>query len=245
MNTSLSFGRLFLASIKQVCILSISQNPSRRANRSFFSTFLDYARLSLVHHHLRSSPMPLQRGAFFAPEKSDQWSTLRSISVPGHWIYHGVRFPLPFHVEERLMVITPSMTLDNATDVLSGGTLTFNNRTVIIPRNLLVNLPALTAVSWPEMFNADGTPNLPLWPKVNWEAAVSIYTSTYHLHSLLFFIVDLCEFHRRSIHSRNRLHIPGIVFNKSRIHLQYRLYHRRNEDWRDVWGPNIGHSVGY
>jgi hypothetical protein len=118
------------------------------------------------------------------------------------------------------MVITPSMTLDNATDVLSGGTLTFNNRTVIIPRNLLVNLPTLTAVSWPEMFNADGTPNLPLWPKVNWEAAVSIHT-TYHLHSLIVFLVDLCKFYWRSIHSRNCLHIPRIVFNKSRIHLQY------------------------
>ena len=71
------------------------------------------------------------------------------------------------------------MTVDNATDVLSGGTITFNNRTVIIPHNLLVNLPTLTAVSWPEMFNADGTPNLPLWPEVNWEVTVSVNPAHY------------------------------------------------------------------
>jgi hypothetical protein len=65
------------------------------------------------------------------------------------------------------------MTLNNASDILSGGTITFNGKTVIIPRNLLVNLPSVTAVSWTEMFTVDGKPNLPLWPTVNWEVSVS------------------------------------------------------------------------
>ena len=65
------------------------------------------------------------------------------------------------------------MTLKNANDPLSGGTITFNGITVVIPENLLVNLPALTAVSWPEMSKSDGSPNLPLWPQVNWEVQVS------------------------------------------------------------------------
>ncbi|KAJ7579234.1 hypothetical protein C8J56DRAFT_1006783 [Mycena floridula] len=63
-------------------------------------------------------------------------------------------------------------TVNNASDVLSGGTLTFNNRVVIIPDNLLVNTPSLTAVAWSEMFNADGRINLPLWPQVSWEASI-------------------------------------------------------------------------
>ncbi|KAK7036465.1 hypothetical protein VNI00_011662 [Paramarasmius palmivorus] len=62
-------------------------------------------------------------------------------------------------------------TWNNQSDVLSGGTLTINNQEFIIPRNLLVNTPALTAVAWGELFNGD-TINLPLWPEVAWEAQI-------------------------------------------------------------------------
>ncbi|KAK1230375.1 hypothetical protein PQX77_006534 [Marasmius sp. AFHP31] len=62
-------------------------------------------------------------------------------------------------------------TLNNASDILSGGTLTVNNQEFIIPKNLLVNTPVLTAVSWSEMFK-DGQINLPLWPEVAWEAQI-------------------------------------------------------------------------
>ncbi|KAK1230578.1 hypothetical protein PQX77_006315 [Marasmius sp. AFHP31] len=62
-------------------------------------------------------------------------------------------------------------TLNNASDILSGGTLTVNNQEFIIPKNLLVNTPVLTAVAWSEMFK-DGQINLPLWPEVAWEAQI-------------------------------------------------------------------------
>ncbi|KAK0488388.1 hypothetical protein EDD18DRAFT_1311319 [Armillaria luteobubalina] len=63
-------------------------------------------------------------------------------------------------------------TLDNSSDILSGGTLSINNIDVIIPHNLLVNTPSLTAVAWSELFNEDGSINLPLWPEISWEAQV-------------------------------------------------------------------------
>ncbi|KAF9026950.1 hypothetical protein BDZ89DRAFT_1067279 [Hymenopellis radicata] len=66
-------------------------------------------------------------------------------------------------------------TLNNASDVLSGGTLTLNgNIELVIPRNLLVNTPSLTAVAWGEMFTPDGVLNLPLWPEISWEAQVFV-----------------------------------------------------------------------
>lgn len=69
--------------------------------------------------------------------------------------------------------ILHSATLNNASDILSGGTLTLSGvHNVVIPRNLLVNTPSLTAVAWRELFKADGTIDLPLWPAVNWEASV-------------------------------------------------------------------------
>ncbi len=67
-----------------------------------------------------------------------------------------------------------SATVNNASDILSGGTITINGVTVVVPRNLLVNTPSLTAVAWSELFKPDGTIDLPLWPEVNWEAAVSL-----------------------------------------------------------------------
>ncbi|KAI3618996.1 hypothetical protein WG66_000447 [Moniliophthora roreri] len=62
-------------------------------------------------------------------------------------------------------------TWNNRSDVLSGGTLTINNQEFIIPRNLLVNTPALTAVAWGELFNGEII-DLPLWPEVAWEAQI-------------------------------------------------------------------------
>ncbi|KAL0573327.1 hypothetical protein V5O48_008625 [Marasmius crinis-equi] len=61
----------------------------------------------------------------------------------------------------------------NTSDVLSGGTLTVNNREYIIPKNLLVNTPVLTAVAWGELFNSDGEIQLPLWPEIAWEATIT------------------------------------------------------------------------
>ncbi|KAK0451166.1 uncharacterized protein EV420DRAFT_1274355 [Desarmillaria tabescens] len=63
-------------------------------------------------------------------------------------------------------------TIDNSSDILSGGTLSINNIDVIIPHNLLVNTPSLTAVAWSELFNENGTIDLPLWPEISWEAQI-------------------------------------------------------------------------
>ncbi len=77
-----------------------------------------------------------------------------------------------------LVYAHPSGTLNNASDVLSGGTLTLNgNIELVIPRNLLVNTPSLTAVAWGEMFTPDGVLNLPLWPEISWEAQVRLSRS--------------------------------------------------------------------
>ncbi|KAL0573326.1 hypothetical protein V5O48_008624 [Marasmius crinis-equi] len=64
-------------------------------------------------------------------------------------------------------------TWSNTSDVLSGGTLTVNNREYIIPKNLLVNTPVLTAVAWGELFNSNGEIQLPLWPEIAWEATIT------------------------------------------------------------------------
>ncbi|KAF9048372.1 hypothetical protein BDZ89DRAFT_941265 [Hymenopellis radicata] len=63
-------------------------------------------------------------------------------------------------------------TLNNASDILSGGTLSIDHVEFIIPRNLLVNTPSLTAVAWSEMFTEEGVLNLPLWPEISWETEV-------------------------------------------------------------------------
>ncbi|KAF8890890.1 hypothetical protein BD779DRAFT_1701131 [Infundibulicybe gibba] len=77
--------------------------------------------------------------------------------------------PSPFMVAGYIT----GATVNNLSDILSGGTLTLEGiYTIVIPQNLLVNTPQLTAVSWRELFNSDGTINLPLWPTLSWEATV-------------------------------------------------------------------------
>lgn len=56
--------------------------------------------------------------------------------------------------------------------MLSGGTLRVNGITVIIPKNLLVTLPSIT-VSWAELFNVDGSLNLPNF-EYGWEVSVRL-----------------------------------------------------------------------
>ncbi|KAL0949902.1 hypothetical protein HGRIS_009930 [Hohenbuehelia grisea] len=83
-------------------------------------------------------------------------------------------------------------TLNNASDILSGGTLTFNDITVIIPRNLLVNTPSLTAVAWSELFLPDGSTNLPLWPEVAWEASIfSNYINGRYIAGVVYIFQEL------------------------------------------------------
>jgi len=43
---------------------------------------------------------------------------------------------------------------------------------IVVPDNTIVTLPA-TAVAWPELFKADGTPDMPGYPAVQWKATVS------------------------------------------------------------------------
>ncbi|ESK86953.1 hypothetical protein Moror_3350 [Moniliophthora roreri MCA 2997] len=82
-------------------------------------------------------------------------------------------------------------TWNNQSDVLSGGTLTINNQEFIIPRNLLVNTPALTAVAWGELF-ANETINLPLWPEVAWEAQIfANYIGGQHIAGIVYIFQEL------------------------------------------------------
>lgn len=86
--------------------------------------------------------------------------------------------PAPFAITGKITAAT----INDASDILSGGTITVAGYDIIIPKNLLVNLPSVTAVSWGEMFKADGTINLPLWPEVSWEASVCYSPSSIHLN---------------------------------------------------------------
>ncbi len=72
----------------------------------------------------------------------------------------------------KILMDSCSGTLNNASDILSGGTLSIDHVEFIIPRNLLVNTPSLTAVAWSEMFTEEGVLNLPLWPEISWETQV-------------------------------------------------------------------------
>jgi hypothetical protein len=76
----------------------------------------------------------------------------------------------------------PRLTVDNATDPLSGGTITVDGLTYVVPKNLLVTLPSI-AVAWPELFNEDQSPKLPLFGTVDWQATVSSNSSRLRLSS--------------------------------------------------------------
>ena len=52
-------------------------------------------------------------------------------------------------------------TLDNPLDILSGGTLKVNGHVVIVPKNLIVLMPA-AALTWQELFNMAPPPYGPL-----------------------------------------------------------------------------------
>lgn len=83
-------------------------------------------------------------------------------------------------------------TVNNASDILSGGTITINGVTVVVPRNLLVNTPSLTAVAWSELFKPDGTIDLPLWPEVNWEAAMyANYIGGQHVAGIIYIFQEV------------------------------------------------------
>ncbi|KAH8832287.1 hypothetical protein DL96DRAFT_1581570 [Flagelloscypha sp. PMI_526] len=63
------------------------------------------------------------------------------------------------------------MSLDGSGDPLAGGTITIDGLAYTIPKNTLVTLPSI-AVAWPELFTADGQPNLPQYPTISWQAQV-------------------------------------------------------------------------
>ncbi|KAJ7195943.1 hypothetical protein GGX14DRAFT_575268 [Mycena pura] len=64
-----------------------------------------------------------------------------------------------------------AMTIDNATDPLSGGTMTVLDFVVVVPRNTLLTLPSITC-AWSEMFDASGNPQLPGLGTISWEVNV-------------------------------------------------------------------------
>ncbi|KAI5804609.1 hypothetical protein EDC01DRAFT_644074 [Geopyxis carbonaria] len=87
-------------------------------------------------------------------------------------LVYGQLTQLPYD-PSPFVTISPiqAMTVDDASDPLSGGTITVQNIVITVPKNLLVTLPNIY-VSWPEVFKADGTPNLPLFGDIRWEASI-------------------------------------------------------------------------
>ncbi|KAL4265076.1 hypothetical protein AB1N83_004418 [Pleurotus pulmonarius] len=104
----------------------------------------------------------------------------RAVNVP----YDPSPFPATGYIT--------AATVNNASDILSGGTITINGVTVVVPRNLLVNTPSLTAVAWSELFKPDGTIDLPLWPEVNWEAAMyANYIGGQHVAGIIYILQEV------------------------------------------------------
>src|SRR5690348_2404217 len=67
------------------------------------------------------------------------------VPVPGPQL--GLQTLSPFQV----LGFIQSATLDNASDVFSGGTVTVNGITITVPRNTLFQMPA-TSLTWQELF---------------------------------------------------------------------------------------------
>ncbi|KAH0613056.1 uncharacterized protein H6S33_009436 [Morchella sextelata] len=68
--------------------------------------------------------------------------------------------------------VLQAATVNNISDILSGGTLSVNGMNIIIPRNLLVTLPSIT-VSWSELFTSAGALDLPRFGVTEWEVSVN------------------------------------------------------------------------
>jgi hypothetical protein len=65
------------------------------------------------------------------------------------------------------------MTLETGDSPLRGGMMSVDGIPIIIPNNSIITLPA-TAVAWPELFKADGTPDMPGYPGIQWKATVRL-----------------------------------------------------------------------
>ncbi|KAH8814737.1 hypothetical protein DL96DRAFT_423323 [Flagelloscypha sp. PMI_526] len=64
-----------------------------------------------------------------------------------------------------------ALTVTDPTDPLSGGTITVDGLTYVVPKNLLVTLPSI-AVAWPELFDSSQNPKMPQFGTVSWQATV-------------------------------------------------------------------------
>lgn len=188
-----------------------------------------------MHCHNAHPHIPSQRSCYHLqplslPICARSKSAVRSLALRCDGVYNCVciyeSFLPLFHpilslsvsLNRKLICVPFSATLNDATDILSGGTLTLNGVTVIIPKNLLVNTPSLTAVAWSEMFKEDGTINLPLWPAVNWEASVSPSIKAFLLRLSPIVLTMLFFFSFRSFHCQifanfiGGRYIAGIVY---------------------------------
>ncbi|KAF5362621.1 hypothetical protein D9758_009603 [Tetrapyrgos nigripes] len=151
-------------------------------------------------------------------------------------------------------------TINNQSDILSGGTITLNgNIEIVIPRNLLVNTPSLTAVAWSEMFTSNGDINLPLWPEVSWEAFIyANYIGGRHVAGIVYILQEIGNLNEGFITSidyeKGEMRING-DFNDptSGIRLvindpvgRYGMVHGDWPLWTaDTDNPSITASTGY
>ncbi|KAJ7583537.1 hypothetical protein C8J56DRAFT_791150 [Mycena floridula] len=141
-------------------------------------------------------------------------------------------------------------TLNNASDVLSGGTLTLNGFTVTIPRNLLVNTPSITAIAWSELFKPDRTINLPLWPQVSWEASIfANFIGGKYVAGLVYIFQELGNINQGFIshidYDKGEIRVGGDSANPSTVG----RYGKVHGDWpiwtADTDNPSIVASTGF
>ena len=87
---------------------------------------------------------------------------------------NGYVCDIPSHLPMGTLLIQAfnSLTLDTAGGTLAGGSITVDGIKITVPKNLLATLPSIT-VAWAELFDAAGTPQLPGFGGVSWQATVS------------------------------------------------------------------------
>ncbi|THU90563.1 hypothetical protein K435DRAFT_675879 [Dendrothele bispora CBS 962.96] len=141
-------------------------------------------------------------------------------------------------------------TINNQSDILSGGTITLDGVEIIIPHNLLVNTPSLTAVAWSELFNSNGQINLPLWPEISWEAFVfANYIGGQYIAGIVYIFQEIGNLNEGFITSidydKGEMRINGDFSDPNSVG-RYGMVHGDWPLWTaDTDNPSIAASTGF
>ncbi|EJD54049.1 hypothetical protein AURDEDRAFT_53275, partial [Auricularia subglabra TFB-10046 SS5] len=105
--------------------------------------------------------------------------------------------PSPFILYGQVL----DLTLDDPTDILSGGTVLVNDQRLIVPRNTMVELPSIF-VPWAEVFresNGTWVPDLPNWAAggsgaLGWEVSIiGNRVNGQHIVGIIYLFQELLE----------------------------------------------------